>query len=307
MFFAKDFIETAEHLIFAVVAEGTEQDKVLCFLRYVLKNGQFQKYATTQANAFLQRHYPDYLYYSPVLDTSLHAVPIECIVKHHQPKQRLQEILHTIQVDAVEQDLIALCQLLQTSGLDLTQLGVTGSLLIGVQQASSDIDLVCYTREVFQQCRAVLRELIAQKAIQALSDADWQETYQRRDCALGFDDYVWHEQRKVNKAIINGRKFDLALVNAPPPPEIYQKCGTMTLQARVIDDSGAFDYPAEFKIDHAEIQSVVSFTATYTGQAINGEIIEVSGLVEQNTQGIKRIVVGSSREAHGQYIKVLSC
>jgi predicted nucleotidyltransferase len=307
MFFAKDFIETAEHLIFAVVAEGTEQDKVLCFLRYVLKNGQPQKYATTEANAFLQQHYPDYLHYSPALDASLHAVPIERIVKHHQPKQRLQKILHATQADAVEQDLIALCQLLQTSGLDLTQLGVTGSLLIGVQKASSDIDLVCYTREVFQQCRAVLHELIAQEAIQTLSDADWQEAYQRRDCELDFADYVWHEQRKVNKAMINGRKFDLTLVDASPSLERYQKCGTMTLQARVIDDSAAFNYPAEFKIDHEQIKSVVSFTATYTGQAINGEIIEVSGLVEQNTQGIKRIVVGSSREAHGQYIKVLPC
>ncbi len=307
MFFAKDFIETAEHLIFAVVAEGTEQDKVLCFLRYVPEKNQLKKYATSEANTFLQQYYPDYLHYSPILDAPLHAVPIERIVRHHQPKQRLQEILHITQADAVEQDLIALCQLLQTSGLDLTQLGVTGSLLIGVQKTSSDIDLVCYTREVFQQCRTVLRELIAQNVIQALRDVDWQETYQRRDCELDFADYVWHELRKINKAMINGRKFDLSLVNASPSPEIYQKCGTMVLQARVIDDSAAFDYPAEFKIDHEEIKSVVSFTATYTGQAINGETIEVSGLVEQNTQGIKRIVVGSSREAHGQYIKVLPC
>ena len=71
--------------------------------------------------------------------------------------------------------------------------------------------------------------------------------------------------------------------------------------------SGAFDYPAEFKIDHAQIKSVVSFTATYNGQAINGETIEVSGLVEQNSQGVKRIVVGSSREAYGEYIKVFPC
>jgi predicted nucleotidyltransferase len=86
----------------------------------------------------------------------------------------------------------------------------------------------------------------------------------------------------------------------------YQKCGAITLQCTVIDDTHAFDYPAEFKIDHEQFDSVVCFTATYTGQAIKGETVEVSGVVEQTRQGIKRIVVGSSREAHGEYIKVIS-
>jgi uncharacterized protein len=307
MYFAKDFIETAENLIFAVVAEGLEDDKVLCFLRYVQENTQRKKYATDEANRFLQQYYPVYLNYSSVLDAPLHAVPVTAIIKHHQPRRRLQDILNCDQPDNIQRDLIELCRLLQTQGVDLSQLGVTGSLLIGAQQASSDIDLVCYTREVFQQCRVALHELIALNTIQMLGDADWQEAYQRRDCELDLDDYVWHEQRKLNKALINGRKFDLGLVNPAPAMQTYQKCGAMILQAKVIDDSAAFDYPAEFKIDHAQIESVVSFTATYNGQAINGETIEVSGLVEQNSQGVKRIVVGSSREAHGEYIKVLPC
>jgi predicted nucleotidyltransferase len=81
----------------------------------------------------------------------------------------------------------------------------------------------------------------------------------------------------------------------------------MTLQAQVIDDEAAFDYPAEFKLNHPQISAVVSFTATYTGQAVNGEIVEASGLVEQNHEGFKRLVVGSSREADGEYIRVIQC
>jgi len=77
------------------------------------------------------------------------------------------------------------------------------------------------------------------------------------------------------------------------------------LQCRVIDDARGFDYPAEFKIDHQQIGSIVSFTATYTGQAVNGERVAVSGMLEQSEFGVKRIVVGSSREAHGEYIKVI--
>ena len=198
-------------------------------------------------------------------------------------------------------------ELFEQHGLDLTQTGVTGSLLVGVQNPGSDIDLVCYGRDVFHQCRAITRKLIEQGHLQALNDQDWQQSYERRSCDLSFDDYVWHERRKCNKAVINGRKFDLNFIDhcASPEAVVYQKCGAITLQCRVIDDAHAFDYPAEFKIDHQQISSIVSFTATYTGQAVSGEMVEVSGVLEQSEQGVKRIVVGSSREAHGEYIKVI--
>jgi len=307
MFLSKDFIETAEGLIFAVVAEGNEHGKVLCFLRYVKDNAGWKKVSTEPANAFLANYHPVYLHYSPTLDAHLHAVAIERIIKHHQPKQRLQHIMQSDQQDAIERDLFQLCELLQQYGLDLSKVGITGSLLVGVQNKNSDIDLVCYGRAVFHQCRAITSELIEQEQLQALNDNDWQQSYQRRSCELSFADYVWHERRKNNKAVINGRKFDLNFIDDSARSESpgFQKCGAITLQCAVIDDTHAFDYPAEFKIDHEEFDAIVSFTATYTGQAVKGETVEVSGIVEQTPQGVKRIVVGSSREAHGEYIKVI--
>ncbi|MDP2903493.1 MAG: hypothetical protein Q8N96_10360 [Methylovulum sp.] len=307
MFFPKDFVETAEGLIFALVEPDTEQDKVLCFLRYVKQASGWKKVATESANDFLQQHYPEYLHYSSALDARLHAVAAKKIVKHHRPRQRLQAIMQGNPKDVVERDLLQLCKLLQQQGLDLTQTGVTGSILVGVQNQASDIDLVCYDRDLFHQCRAVTRELINHGLLQALNGQDWQQSYQRRSSALSFADYVWHERRKYNKAVINGRKFDLNFIDTSsrPKPLNYQKCGRVTLQCRVIDDKRAFDYPAEFFIDHEDIRSAVSFTATYTGQAINGETVEISGVLEQNEAGIKRIVIGSTREAQGEYIKVV--
>jgi len=307
MFFSKDFIETTEGLIFAIVGQDTEHGKVLCFLRYVKDNPGWKKVTTESANAFLKQYHPDYLHYSPILDAHLHAVAIGRIVKHHRPKQRLQQIMQTNRQDAIERDLFQLCNLLQQHGLDLTQIGITGSILVGVQKQSSDIDLVCYGREVFHQCRSITRELIEQEKLQELNDNDWQLSYQRRSCDLSYADYVWHERRKTNKAVINGRKFDLNFIDELKRSEVtsYQKCGAIKLQCKVIDDTHAFDYPAEFKIDHEQFDAIVSFTATYTGQATKGETVEVSGIVEQTQQGVKRIVIGSSREAHGEYIKVI--
>ncbi|MDO9139809.1 MAG: hypothetical protein Q7U38_05735, partial [Methylobacter sp.] len=295
MFFAKDFIETAEGLIFALVAPGLEANKALCFLRYVQEPSGWKKVTTEQANALLQQQHPDYLHYSPVLDAQLHAVATDKIIKHHQPKQRLQQLMQTKRHDEVERDLFRLCALFQQHGLDLAHIGVTGSVLIGVQNQHSDLDLVCYNRAVFHQCRTLTQQLIAQGLLQDLTHEDWQQSYQRRSCALSFADYARHERRKGNKAIINGRKFDLSFIDhaASENTVNYQKCGAIVLQCRITDDTYSFDYPAEFKIDHDDIDAIVSFTATYTGQAVNGETVEVAGVLEQSARGDKRIVVGS--------------
>ncbi|MBF6649264.1 nucleotidyltransferase domain-containing protein [Methylobacter sp. BlB1] len=307
MIYPKDFIETAEGLIFAVVAQELEQGKVLCFLRYVKEATGWKKYDTAEANALLKGQHPDYLHYSSVLDAHLHAVAVTRITRHHQPRQRLQYVMLSKELDTVEQDLLQLCHLFQQQGLDLIKVGVTGSLLIGVQNQNSDIDLVFYGRDAFHEARAITCELIRQGHLQELDDSDWDQSYQRRSCALSYGEYVWHERRKYNKAIINGRKFDLNFIDNETRLESinYQKCGTATLQCKVTDATRAFDYPAEFKVDHEHVDTIVSFTATYTGQALGGETVEVSGLLEQVEQGSKRIVVGSSREAHGEYIKVI--
>jgi predicted nucleotidyltransferase len=313
-FYAKDFIETGDGLCFAVVQNGVEQGRVLCFLRYVYWDNHWQKISTEQANQHLKECYPQYLYYSEVLDAFLHAVEIEKIIQHHQPKQRLQELLdlpgfkNLEGLDAVHSDLIGLCQLFQQVGINIDDVGVTGSLLIGAQNPDSDIDLVFYDRAVFQQARQVTESLIKENKLQALTAHDWEEAFARRDCELDFADYVWHEQRKYNKGMINQRKFDLSLlVETQEASEPYSKVGAITLTVQITDDRYGFDYPAQFLLAHPEITAILCFTATYNGQAQTGEWVEVAGQLEISATGDKRIVVGSTREARGEYIKVLRC
>ena len=304
---AKDFIETEQGLLFAVVADGREQDRVLCFLRYAYLGGQWQKLATDNANAYLSRAFPNFLHYSPLLDTQLHAVEEEHVIRHYQPKLVLQELLQEDTSDPVILDLQSLCELLRANHLNLEHFGVTGSLLVGMQNHGSDIDLVCYDRATFHQARNIIQALIAKDRCQALNDDDWLSAYQRRACDFALDEYIWHEQRKYNKAIFNQRKFDLSLLSATPVENErrFEKRGLVQLQTEVVDDYYGFDYPAEFSINHPDIDSVVCFTATYVGQAKAGEQIAVAGQLEIDDEGRQRIVVGSNREAIGEYIRVL--
>ncbi len=306
-YFPKDFIQTAEGLVFAVVEQGLEQGKVLCFLRYVQQGSIWRKLGTQEANHFLAEHYPQYLFFSLVKSATLHAVNVKSIVIHHQPRQRLQDLLVKKNLDMIEQDCIALCQMLLVKGVDLQRVGVTGSLLIGAQNINSDIDLVVYGRKKFYKLRGLIKQFIEQGRLQQLSEQDWLESYQRRQCDLSYVDYVWHEQRKYNKALINQRKFDLNLLvlSAEDEGVNYQKKGAILIQATVLDAQYGFDYPARFLIEHEQVSEIVCYTATYTGQAVQGERIEVSGQLEVSSTGQARILVGSSREAVGEYIKVI--
>lgn len=302
----RDFIETEEGLIFAVVDGVPEDGKVLSFLRY----GSAGKVSTEAANALLHEHHPHYLHHSRRLDAKLHAVPIVHVQRHHRPRARLREILGQGASDVIEAKLLKLLDLLVEGGVPVGTVGVTGSLLIGRQKASSDVDLVIYGREHFFRARQWVRRLVEEGRLGDLDEAAWLDAYDRRGCELDFDEFLRHEHRKGNKGMIDGTKFDLALIveeTEPEPPGQWRKTGTALIQALVLDDSRAYDQPARYGIDHPEIGEVLSFTHTYVGQAFSGETIEAAGAVETSETGRKRLVVGSTREALGEYIRVVEC
>jgi uncharacterized protein len=302
----KDFIEAQDQLLFAVVESGMEAAKVLCFLRYAKINGFWQKLSTEQADRYLADFFPHYLYYSSAKDVSLHAVSESAIIEHYQPKQRLQMLMQQPSNNAVERDFKKLLDYFIGYGMESTLVGVTGSLLPGVHNDHSDIDLVFYDRQHFHFARNLVKQLIDEQHIAALDDASWESAYSRRSCHIDLADYVWHEQRKFNKALINGRKFDISLAIDTRLSDLnYQKKGLITMQAKVIDDTQAFDSPAVYVVEAGSIDIILCFTATYVGQACTGEWIEVSGMLEESPCGHQRIVVGSSREAPGEFIRVI--
>ena len=305
----KDFIETAEGLIFAVVSYQPQAGKVGCFLRYVQEGMSWRKVSTDEANTLLKQDYPQYLYHSQQFDAAFHAVSPDAIVVHHKPEQRLKKLLQNTPKDDIERKCLQLMPILVQGDVDCDLLGLTGSMLIDQQKATSDIDLVVYDRAVFHQVRAKVKQAVADGPLSLLDPVLMRDNFDRRSGELNLADFTWHENRKFNKAVINGTKFDIGMVCLEPisEPETqqYLKQGKKTVHATVIDDALAFDFPARYVIDNDLISEVVVYTHTYVGQARISEVIEVSGTVECDmTTGKCRLIVGSSREAIGEYIKV---
>ncbi len=307
----KDFIQTKEGLVFAVVSYQSHAGKVGCFLRYVSDGDAWKKIDTEQANQLLRQFYPQYLYQSTQFDASFHAVAVEDIIEHHRPEVRLKHVLSQEPRDNIEQKLLQLIPILVRHGASCDFLGLTGSMLINQQRSTSDIDFVVFGREQFQKTRQALKSAELSGEISVLDLTLMQDNFERRAGELSFEEFSWHEYRKHNKASIGGTKFDIGMVclsdEIQHDDEQYLKQGMRTFTTRVVDDLRAFDFPAVYVIEDELTPEVLSFTHTYVGQAKKGELIEVSGAVECNiTTGKCRLIVGSTREANGEYIKVIN-
>ncbi|MFV1966477.1 MAG: hypothetical protein ACC628_13720, partial [Pirellulaceae bacterium] len=303
----RDFVETAEGLFFAVLASDLDKQRLPGFLRYVRTGNSLRKLATEEANQLLESSYPEYLYYSSLRDVRLHGVPPNRIRRHHSARRRANEILRSNVHQSIETKTRRIIELLVHSGVDAGQIGLSGSLAIGAHHAHSDIDLVIYDRRLFVRAREAVRHATAAGDLQPMNERLWREAYERRRCCLSFSEFLWHERRKHNKLVIDGTKADISLVipDAAPSTVAWKKIAKTEIQARVIHDLHAFDYPASWSVDHAELSEVVSFTHTYTGQARRGELITARGWKERSATGASRLLVGTSREARDEFIKVV--
>ncbi len=294
----RDFIEDREGCLYAV-SNYDNSDRVGCILRYVpgtegervsrTTGRRYRKYDFSEAFAWIREHKPEYL-------DSVHRVPHSDVVRVYKPEEEIGKV-------AARNDRVR--RLLSHFSLPAGSFGCTGSLLCGLENAASDIDLVVYGDAWFAAQRQ-LKRLVETGVIPEMSTAMWRKVYDKRVPEISFDAFVLHEQRKWNRGEFEGTYFDLLYtrvydnLNALPAGK-GTVLGRATIEATVTDASLSFDSPAVYAVDHDEISRVLSFTHTYSGQALAGEVIEAKGVVEEH--GDERwLIVGTTREAKGEYI-----
>ncbi len=292
-----------------MVADLTESGKYLCSLRYALTDGEnVRKFDTATARDFLKKTCPHYLHFSEKLDVLLEAVPAQAVKQVLHPQDAVKRLVNYAGDEKISRAAGKVIRDLASHGADTDRLGITGSVLLGFQNESSDIDFVVYGQQAFARVRDIIRTMHQENAHCRLDAPMWAEAWQRRACDLDLAEYIKYETRKFNKLNYDGVKIDFSCVpeNSLLDDVKYpvKKSGVHIIRARVIDDSDIFSSPAIYRIDHEEIGEILVYTATYAGQAFSGETIEARGPVEIDGNGMRRMVIGTSREASGEYLRV---
>ncbi len=305
----RDFFETRDGLLFAVLVPFVDESGVAGTLRYRRTDAGLRKLDRAAAATELASRHPDWLRHSPRLDIELPIVPTEAIARWHRADEGLARLRAEMPRSRAHERLLVACERLAAHGAELAALGVTGSVLVGAEHPESDLDLVAFGRAAFQRARSALAAGVSAGDFAALDDEAWRDAWARRAPAIGLADYAWHERRKGTKASVGGTRLDLTCVPLPgelaPDPGPVRKLGRERVRARVADDAAAFDHPARLVLAGSPVREIVIFTATYVGQARAGEEVEAVGWLEEDAAGVRRLLVGTSREAEGEWVRVL--
>ncbi|MCX9082271.1 MAG: nucleotidyltransferase domain-containing protein [Candidatus Methanoperedens sp.] len=296
----RDFIVTGDDWIFAV-ADYCHEGGIRSILRYVPDpkgtRGVDKKYTKMDFDdsfIFMKKSRHEWV-------KDVHIVPWDSVKEILSPEKRLPSIANN------NQNVKAIVKTLEKY-VPPENMGVTGSLLPGLEIESSDIDFIVYGSPWFTARDIIKREKEKKNPISEISDDMWHDIYKKRKPDISFDEFLLHEARKGNRGMVGGTYFDLLYVR---DWKDITSClrgtdiGYKTIQATVTNADFSFDSPAIYKIDHSEISYVLSYTHTYAGQALPGERIEARGMVE-TLGNSKRLVVGTTREPKGEWIKSLT-
>lgn len=293
----RDFIEDNDGWLYAV-STYDNRESIGCVLRYVPdaqgervhpSGRRYAKYDFEEAYAIVREKKPHYA-------GLLHRVPYADVKRVFRPDQ---------EIGRIAKDHPRVQKLLDLFRLPAGTIGCTGSLLCGLENESSDIDMVVYGKHWFA-AQKLVEQGIQDGKVEGLSPEMWRRIYEKRKPEIPYDRFVLHEQRKWNRGQIEGTYFDILYTRSydeikSAPSGAGTVLGKLTVEAKVKDASLAFDNPAIYEVEHESVSRVLSFTHTYSGQALSGETIEACGVLEQH--GSERwLIIGTTREARGEYI-----
>jgi predicted nucleotidyltransferase len=315
----RDFFITKEGWIFSVSDYFHPIEGIRSILRYVSDpNGErvskedqksYRKLEFNDSFQYLKTHRPEWLF-------EVCLVPREEIVRVLKPNDVVLDILSKKRSFPAAFELI---RRFKDAAIPVSSMGISGSVLPGLDNDASDIDFLVYGNDwvLAKEKLKRMKEEDSSKPksddfkISELDDAMWHTVYKKRKSPLSFEDFLAHEIRKGNRGMFlrsGGQEnvyFDLLFVRSFNQIQFPIPRGTDTfkteIEAVVTDASFSFDSPAIYLIEHEEMDEIYSYTHTYAGQALKGETVRARGIVEVIGDK-KRLVIGTSREAQDEWL-----
>jgi predicted nucleotidyltransferase len=304
-----DLIKTENHVIFDVKGLVHPPNRLIAFPRYIpssqgtrqgQKNLYDKIYSFSERFKFLEQNMPNLIVHDPVFDETLCEVPINTVVKRYEPIEKLGLLRTSKKLGTLEQKALQLAEeLKEEAGIPWSAVGISGSVLVGLYTAKSDIDPVVYGVENCRRAYAVLESLLKDDAskfkqysrteLQALFD------FRSKDTIMSFEDFARVERRKAFQGMYEGTDYfirfvkDWSQVNEQYGDICYKNAGYSKITATIANDSEALFTPCTYGIEEVKvaegsklepIREIVSFRGRFCEQAKSGEKVTAQGKVE---------------------------
>ncbi len=322
-----DFVETFDGLIFDVKGLIHPPNKVVAYIRYVpdehgdrsRNNVRYRKiYSLSERVSFLNEKFPDYLVYDPIFNMKLNLVSIDRVIRFYKPQERLKELNKAPSLASLESDALKLVNLISDfSGISLEKFGISGSLLVGLNKTSSDIDVIVYGFHNSNLVYETLGRLLSNKndLIKAYDFNGLKKLYSFRvkDSISNFKMFFEHERRKMFQGTFHGRDFffrfvkDWDEIKEKYGDYNYTPIGQVKIEGVIIDDSERLLTPCTYSIDDVRflesgnlysVKEMVSYRGRFCDQVRKGERFSASGKLEKvssETETYHRLLIGESR------------
>jgi predicted nucleotidyltransferase len=296
------FVITSDNLIFEVKGIIHPQDRIIAYLRYVPddeheKTGYRKVYNLNEREEYLNLRFPEYLWYSSAYGRVIQSVPISRIVSALKPVEYLEymknhyENLNQLQ----EASLRLTSELVHSTGISWSDIGITGSQLLGIATEKSDIDLVVFGDSICRKFYNNLSESYDEipGIVPYSSDSLQSHLIFRWGSLTQYHDILREiESRKVLQGFFNGHEFFIRLVKLPREVDEfygkmrYEMIGFCKSRCRISDDYDSVFTPCVYNVepfDHPKLRKIVSYRGRFTEQAKKGTSVEARGRLEHVT------------------------
>jgi predicted nucleotidyltransferase len=269
----------------------------------------FYKFYEDEGWRFVQHGFPQYLVCHKMLGKMVVGVNRSDIFEVRRPEAALRKLAGKTGKD----DLLAAMQtvlneVMESSGLNVEDFGVFGSLLHGFYHPKfSDIDLIVYGKNILAKLRETLQEFYKSSSSSLKNEFETDQAVQGKNWRFkNFSprEYSLHQQRKLIYALFKdsktGRTIKIEFEPVKDCKEIDNEYdpgtrivhrGWTRILAKVTEDGDAPFIPSSYGIEPEEVlegpreafdvKRVFSYLEEFRMQAKIGETVDVRGNLEE--------------------------
>ena len=167
----------------------------------------------------MRNEYPKYLFYSKELDLEVQGVKKKEIKTIYSPCSFFKNLSEEKNLSVSKKIAKDLCELFINEGnLSEDSIGITGSLMVGLNTEDSDIDLIIYGTETSMKFQNKLKKIFEKSNIcRKYSIDEYRHHYNWRvgGSNISFEDFLKTEQRKQHQGKFMNHDFFIRYIKSP--------------------------------------------------------------------------------------------